>query len=163
MVFVTLQAMQSDRYMQQVEADDSEDSTETRAIEEAEAEAAGIAVSVAARAGAAKTTLERRAAVAGSALSSRTRGAAAVTSSACEQTAGMGGASLAGQELSQGEFDSAGLADMEEDSVAPSTLEPCLDFKLPDEILAGLKVIQLTPNRSRQAVENAAAAGPLSQ
>jgi hypothetical protein len=70
-----------------------------------------------------------------------------------------------GQQLSEGEDSSAGIADMEEDhdGPAPVTLDPLLDFRLPDGILAGLKVLQLTANRSLQALEKATAAGPLTQ
>ena len=165
MLCVCLQGLRPTVYMHEVE-DDSEDSAETRAIEEAEAEALGAAASAAARAAAAKAARQRRAAAAaGSGVSSRTGAAAATAtaSSADNEPAAIGAMALNQEQLCQDQDCSTGLGDMQEDSGPALTLEPCLEFSLPDEVLAGLKVVQMTANSSRQAVENAAAAGPLSQ
>jgi hypothetical protein len=162
-LLASLQLAGPQTYVQEVE-DDSEDSVATLAIAELEAESLGIAASAAARAAAGNAAVRRcAAAVSHGSLPSMTRAAAG--SNGGGETAGDGVGAESGQQLSEGEDGSAGVADMEEDhnGPAPVTLQPLLDFRLPDGILAGLKVLQLTANRSRQALEKATAAGPLTQ
>jgi hypothetical protein len=147
----------TEAYLQEVEAD-SEDSAASVAIDEAEVEALKVAAFAAAASG------RTAAAALPTSGPSLTCAAAGSIGDSLSGGVDMGIRELSGQQLGQGEGCSADPDGMDVDDMpAPARLEPCLDFRLPDGVLAGLKVLQLTSNRNRQALEKAAAAGPRTQ